>query len=211
MLSGGTTLCRANREQVFLPDVPGVESDKPGNCPKCGMALERNPAWQPPQKIIYTCPMHPEIEQDHPGDCPKCGMALEPKTVAAETGRGRFGTARHDAPVLDRRGSDAAGVSPRDGALVPGCASRHWVDERCVSRWMQFALSTPVVLWAGWPFFERGWRSLVTRHLNMFTLIAIGVGAAYVSAPSAMLVPGHFPAVVPAPMARSASISRRRR
>jgi len=64
---------------------PGVESDKPGDCPKCGMALERNPAWKSDAKVIYTCPMHPEVEQDHPGNCPKWGMALEPKTVSAET------------------------------------------------------------------------------------------------------------------------------
>jgi Cu+-exporting ATPase len=70
--------------KYFCPMCPGVESDEPGDCPKCGMALERNPAWKPAAgKTIYTCPMHPEIEQDHPGDCPKCGMALEPKTVTA--------------------------------------------------------------------------------------------------------------------------------
>src|SRR3954463_11988521 len=69
--------------KYFCPMCAGVESDKPGTCPKCGMALERNPAWRPAAKAIYTCPMHPEIEQDHPGNCPKCGMALEPKTVAA--------------------------------------------------------------------------------------------------------------------------------
>ncbi|MCL4180945.1 MAG: YHS domain-containing protein, partial [Verrucomicrobia bacterium] len=70
--------------KYFCPMCPGVESDKPGDCPKCGMALERNPAWKPAAKTIYTCPMHPEIEQDHPGDCPKCGMALEPTTIVAE-------------------------------------------------------------------------------------------------------------------------------
>src|SRR5438876_10594057 len=69
--------------KYFCPMCAGVESDKPGDCPKCGMALERNPAWKPPSKTIYTCPMHPEVEQDHPGNCPKCGMALEPKTVTA--------------------------------------------------------------------------------------------------------------------------------
>ena len=69
--------------KYFCPMCPGVESDKPGDCPKCGMALERNPAWKAAAKTIYTCPMHPEIEQDHPGECPKCGMALEPKTLTA--------------------------------------------------------------------------------------------------------------------------------
>ena len=70
--------------KYFCPMCPGVESDEPGACPKCGMALEKNPTWQPEQKTVYTCPMHPEVEQDHPGDCPKCGMALEPKTPAAD-------------------------------------------------------------------------------------------------------------------------------
>jgi Cu+-exporting ATPase len=71
--------------KYFCPMCPGVESDEPGDCPKCGMALERNPAWVAPAvgKVIYTCPMHPEVQQDHPGDCPKCGMALEPKTISA--------------------------------------------------------------------------------------------------------------------------------
>ena len=70
--------------KYFCPMCPGVESEKPGVCPKCGMALERNPAWKAEARTIYTCPMHPEVEQDHPGECPKCGMALEPKTAVAE-------------------------------------------------------------------------------------------------------------------------------
>ena len=70
--------------KYFCPMCPGIESDQPGDCTKCGMALERNPAWKAESKTIYTCPMHPEVRQDHPGDCPKCGMALEPQTVAAE-------------------------------------------------------------------------------------------------------------------------------
>src|SRR5690606_11189955 len=73
----------ATAAKYFCPMCPGVESDEPGECPKCGMALERNPTWQPAAKTIYTCPMHPEIEQDHPGDCPICGMALEPKSLPA--------------------------------------------------------------------------------------------------------------------------------
>ena len=81
----------------------GVESDPPGSCPKCGMALERNPTSAKPAKTIYTCPMHPEIEQDHPGNCPKCGMALEPKNVVAGSEEENARTARHDAAVLDRR------------------------------------------------------------------------------------------------------------
>ncbi len=76
--------------KFFCPMCPGVESEKPGDCPKCGMALERNPTWKAAAVTIYTCPMHPEIEQDHPGDCPKCGMALEPKTVQPTDERGKI-------------------------------------------------------------------------------------------------------------------------
>ena len=168
---------------------PGVESDEPGDCPKCGMALERNPAWKPVAKTIFTCPMHPEIEQDHPGDCPKCGMALEAKTATAEP--------EDDGELRDmtRRFWIGAGLTLpvfllAMGHIVPGAP--HWVMGG-VSRWTQFALATPIVLWAGWPFFVRGWRSLLTRHLNMFTLIAMGVGTAYLYSAVAMLTPGLFP------------------
>ena len=172
---------------------PGVESETPGDCPKCGMALERNPAWRPSAKTLYTCPMHPEVEQDHPGECPKCGMALEPKTVAGESEEG-------DTELRDMRrrfrlgGALALPVFVAAMAhLVPSLAHSALADSDA-SRWMQFALSTPVVLWAGAPFFRRGWRSLVTRHFNMWTLITLGVGAAYLSSAAAMLVPGVFPA-----------------
>jgi heavy metal translocating P-type ATPase len=168
---------------------PSVESDQPGDCPKCGMALERNPTWKP--KTIYTCPMHPEIEQDHPGDCPICGMALEPKTVRAEA-------EEDDGELRDmtRRFWIGAALSLPVFLLamahvLPGAP--HWVTGE-VSRWMQFILSTPVVLWAGWPFFVRGVQSLRTRHFNMFTLIALGVGASYAYSAVAMLAPGLFPA-----------------
>jgi P-type Cu+ transporter len=171
---------------------PGVESDVPGECPKCGMALERNPAFAAATKTIYTCPMHPEIEQDHPGDCPKCGMALEPKTVSAEP---EDNTELKD---MTRRFWVGAVLSLpvfilAMGHLVPGAP--HWFMGEA-SRWIQAILSTPVVLWAGWPFFVRAWRSLQSRNLNMFTLIGIGVGAAYVYSAVAMLAPGLFPATM---------------
>ncbi len=169
---------------------PGVESDKPGDCPKCGMALERNPAWKAAAKTTYTCPMHPEIKQDHPGDCPKCGMALEPKTVTASEPEG-------DGELRDmtrRLWFGAICALPvfalAMGHLFPGAP--HWFMG-AASRWTQFALTTPVVLWAGWPFFVRGARSLRTGHFNMFTLIALGVGAAYAYSAVAMLAPGAFP------------------
>ena len=179
--------------KYFCPMCPGVESDEPGDCPKCGMALERNPAWVSPNagKIIYTCPMHPEVQQDTPGNCPKCGMALEPKTVSA--------VEEENPELIDmtrRFWIGAVLTLPifviAMAHMIPSLRHENWVMGDA-SRWLQFVLSTPVVLWAGWPFFKRGWRSLVTRNLNMFTLIAIGVGAAYLFSAVVMLAPAAFP------------------
>ena len=181
--------------KYYCPMCPGVESDTPGDCPKCGMALERNPAWVAPSagQTLYTCPMHPEVQQDHPGDCPKCGMALELQTPTA--------SAKEDenAELNDmtrRFGIGAALALPvfvlAMAHLFPIPAVQSWADSHA-SRWVQFALTTPVVGWAGWPFFKRGWRSILARHLNMFTLIAMGVGAAFAYSAVAMLGPGWFP------------------
>ena len=179
--------------KYFCPMCPGVESDQPGDCPKCGMALDRNPAWRPQGKAIYTCPMHPEVQQDHPGDCPKCGMALEPMNVAS-------GAEDEDAELRDmtrRLWISAILTLPvfltAMAHLIPAFAHSAWADGTEV-RWLQFVLSTPVVCWAGAPFFRRGWNSLVRRAFNMWTLIAIGVGAAYVFSVAAMFAPGLFPA-----------------
>ena len=137
--------------------------------------------------------MHPEVQQNHPGDCPKCGMALEPKTVTAGTDD-EENTELHD--MTRRFWIGAALTLPvfvlAMAHLIPALARQSWVDSHA-SRWMQFALTTPVVWWAGWPFVQRGWRSVVTRHLNMFTLISIGVGAAFIFSAVAMLMPGLFP------------------
>ncbi len=182
----------ASNAKYFCPMCPGVESDQPGDCPKCGMALERNPAWVvPTAKTIYTCPMHPEIEQDHPGDCPKCGMPLEPKTASAEPeddGETRalarkfwIGLAL-TIPVLFLA----------MGEWIPGVQMEQWIPKP-VSRWLEFLLSTPVVVWAGGMFFGRAWRSVKTWQLNMFTLIATGVGAAYGYSAVAVIAPGIFP------------------
>jgi P-type Cu+ transporter len=157
------------------------------------MALERNPAWQPEAKVIYTCPMHPEVQQDHPGDCPKCGMALEPMNVSPE------GNEEDESELRDmtrRLWISAILTLPvfltAMGHLIPSLAHSPWIDGPAV-RWMQFILSTPVVCWAAAPFFRRGWRSLVHRALNMWTLISIGVGAAYAFSVVALLAPGLFP------------------
>jgi Cu+-exporting ATPase len=141
---------------------------------------------------IYTCPMHPEIRQQGPGSCPICGMALEPLEVSAEvapnrelvdmTRRFRVGLALSIPVVVLEMGSHLPGLGLHD--LV----------SPVTSTWIQFALATPVVLWAGWPFFQRGWASLVSRHLNMFTLIALGTGAAYLYSLVATFAPDIFPA-----------------
>ncbi len=154
---------------------------------------EEKKEQETPGKTIYTCPMHPEVQQDHPGDCPKCGMALEPMTATASPDEGE-NAELHD--MTRRFWIGAALTLPvfvlAMAHLIPALARQSWADSHA-SRWIQFALTTPVVGWAAWPFFKRGWRSVVTRHLNMFTLIAIGVGAAFAFSAVAMLAPGTFP------------------
>ncbi len=144
-------------------------------------------------KVIYICPMHPEVQQDHPGNCPKCGMTLEPMTMTAGTDDEESAELRD---MTRRFWIGAALALPvfvlAMAHLIPILGQQPWVDSQ-TSRWVQFALATPVVWWAGWPIFKRGWRSVATRHLNMFTLIAIGVGAAFVFSAVAMLMPGLFP------------------
>jgi P-type Cu+ transporter len=175
--------------KYFCPMCPGVESNIPADCPRCGMALERNPSWNGSGKNVYTCPMHPEIHQDHPGDCPECGMALEPVN---DDDAG-------DPELVDmtrRLWIAAAMALPvfllAMGHLLPSEAARH-VTGGEASRWLQFVLSTPVVFWAALPFFRRGWRSLTSGNLNMFTLISIGVGAAWLFSTVVMLAPEVFP------------------
>jgi Cu+-exporting ATPase len=148
---------------------------------------------KPHGKDIYTCPMHPEVQQDHPGDCPKCGMTLVLKTPTASPDQAENAELRD----MTRRFWVGTVLTLPVFVLamahtIPALGHESWVMSD-VSRWIQFVLSTPVVLWAAWPFFRRGWRSVVTRHLNMFTLIAIGVGAAFIFSAVAMLVPDLFP------------------
>ena len=144
-------------------------------------------------KPIFTCPMHPEIQQDHPGNCPKCGMTLEPKMATAGADDGENAELRDMTKRFWIGAKLALPVFVLAMAhLIPALGRQPWVDGS-VSRWIQFALATPVVCWAGWPLLQRGWRSLVTRHLNMFTLISIGVGAAFIFSAVAMLAPSIFP------------------
>ncbi len=137
---------------------------------------------------IYTCPMHPEIRQVGPGSCPICGMALEPEIATADTGP------NPELVDMTRRFWIGLVLTLPVFVLEMGAhvAGTHWVDPT-MSSYIQFAFATPVVLWAGWPFFVRGAQSLVTRNLNMFTLIAMGVGVAYVYSIVATFAPGIFP------------------
>lgn len=176
--------------KYICPMCPGVEQDEPGSCPKCGMALERSgPPESASQKTIYTCPMHPEIEQDEPGSCPKCGMDLEPKTVAAEE--------EEDPELVDmtRRFwvSVVFTLPVFLMAMLPHMGIPLTFLSHEMSNWLQLVLSTPVLVYCGAPFFIRGWRSVLTWNLNMFTLIALGTGAAYGFSLFAVLFPGLLP------------------
>ncbi|HJT79308.1 MAG TPA: heavy metal translocating P-type ATPase [Gemmataceae bacterium] len=172
------------------PMHPEVRQDQPGACPKCGMALEPATLTAPRTKVEYTCPMHPQIVRDQPGSCPICGMALEPRTVTVEEGPNpeladisrRFWVGLVlSVPVFLLAMAD----------MLPG-RPLHFLDVTALN-WVQLALATPVVLWCGWPFFQRAWASVVHLSPNMFTLIALGVGAAYVYSLAATALPRAFP------------------
>ena len=174
-------------KQWYCPMCPGAESDEPGACPKCGMALERNPAFANRTAALYTCPMHPEVRQDHPGVCPICGMALEPvqATLQDENGELRSMVLRFKVGLI-------LGLPVLVLAMGAHFLGLDAIPPR-VSAWIQFIVATPVVLWCGWPFFERGARSVIARNLNMFTLIALGTGTAYTFSVFALLFPGLLP------------------
>ncbi|WP_457668827.1 heavy metal translocating P-type ATPase [Thiolapillus sp.] len=172
------------------PMHPEIRQDHPGSCPKCGMALERADVPQTSVLTEYTCPMHPEIVQDHPGNCPKCGMALEPRTVAVEEENAELNdmsrrfwvSAFLSVPVFI-----LAMIADLAPGLLPDSLSMKSIQ------WIEFVLATPVVLWGGWPFFVRGWQSVRTWNLNMFTLIGLGVGVAWLYSVVALLFPQLFP------------------
>jgi len=175
------------------PMHPEIEQEGPGACPKCGMALEPMGVPVTASKTEYTCPMHPEIVQDHPGACPKCGMALESRTVELE----------EDTSELDYM-SRRFWVSTLLAIPVffSAMAAEFWPEAMAEiikphnRQWFELVLATPVVWWGGWVFFVRCWQSLLTRNLNMFTLIGIGVGIAWVYSVIGTVFPGVFPASV---------------
>jgi Cu+-exporting ATPase len=168
-------------------------SFRSGHESKRSTALELAAPTESKTGILYTCPMHPEVQEEHPGNCPKCGMSLVRQTATAKPDEAENAELRG---MTTRFWIGAALALPvfvlAMAHLIPGLGRQSWVEGN-PSRWLQFALAIPVVWWAGWPFFQRGWRSVVTRHLNMFTLIAIGVGAAFVFSAVAMIAPGLFP------------------
>jgi P-type Cu+ transporter len=173
------------------PMDPEVRQQGAGACPKCGMALEPLDVGAELTRTEYTCPMHPEIVREEPGSCPICGMALEPRIVTLteednpelkNMTRRFWAGATLTLPVLVIAMSE----------MIPG-QPLHATVSASLLTWFQFILSTPVVLWCGWPFFQRAWASVVNRSPNMFTLIGIGVGTAYVYSVAATLFPEHFP------------------
>jgi Cu+-exporting ATPase len=199
---GGTTLVKPTMVKptggsgkdvraYICPMCPEVRQVGPRPCPKCGMALEPESPAPTATKTEYTCPMHPEIVRAGPGSCPICGMALEPRTVTAEEDNPdlRDMTRRFwisltlTAPLL----AIAMGsmLSPHAFMASPW----NWGLP-----WLELLLATPVVLWCGWPFFQRGWASVINRSTNMFTLIAMGTGVAYLYSVVATLLPQIFPA-----------------
>jgi Cu+-exporting ATPase len=176
----------------FCPMDPEVRQNHPGACPKCGMALEPDLSTAPVSRVEYTCPMHPEIVRDEPGSCPICGMALEPRTVTIdEPPNPELADMTRRLWVSIALGLPVFVLAMGDMVLGMGLGGRLNVR---TTNWIGLLCATPVVLWGGWPFFERGWASIVNRHANMFTLIALGVGAAYGFSVVATLAPQIFPA-----------------
>ncbi len=174
------------------PMHPEVRQDKPGYCPKCGMALEPEAAPPAPiPRVEYTCPMHPAVVRAEPGNCPICGMALEPRTVTVEEAE------NPELREMRRRFWVSATLTlplviVAMGEFIPGVSFEGFASARVMGG-LELLLATPVVLWGGWPFFVRGWQSILNRSLNMFTLIGLGVGVAYFYSIVAVFWPEIFP------------------
>ena len=176
------------------PMHPEVHQASPGNCPRCGMTLEPSNTATPTARIDYTCPMHPQIVRDKPGICPICGMTLEARDVSA----GSADSPNPELVNMTRRFWIGVAVTvPLLAVMVsdimPGHPIQHLLAGVLLG-WIEFALATPVVLWAGWPFFERGRESVVHCSPNMFTLVSMGAGSAYIYSVVAVIAPGIFPA-----------------
>jgi len=170
-----------------------VKNVGPGSCPDCGMALEPLSPPSITSKTQYTCPMHPEIVRDEPGDCPKCGMALEPMMVDVE---------EENIELIDMTRRFWVSVILALPVFISAMGSDLWPEifneiiQPRTRQWLELIFATPVVLWGAWPFFVKGWASIVSRHLNMFTLISLGVGVAWTYSMIATLFPQIFPTSV---------------
>jgi Cu+-exporting ATPase len=176
--------------EYTCPMHPEVRQNDPGNCPKCGMALEPVEPAPTPANTEYVCPMHPQIVRSEPGNCPICGMTLEPRVVSSEEESPEL------ADMTRRFWVSVALAVPllffAMSEMIPGQMIQRAIPIS-LQMWIELALATPAVLWAGWPLFVRGWQSIVNRSLNMFTLIAMGVGVAYGYSLFAALFPQVFP------------------
>lgn len=192
-LSGPT--CSIDIETTYTCQMhPEVRQQGPGSCPKCGMALEPENPVASDTRTEYVCPMHPEVIQDHPGSCPKCGMALEPRTITLETVENPelkdMSLRLWVSTVLALPVLALAMIADLLPQILPDALSMHTVQ------WIEFFLATPVVLWGSWPFFVRGWQSVLTWNLNMFTLIGLGVAVAWSYSVVALLFPSVFPPIM---------------
>ncbi len=172
------------------PMDPEIEQVGPGICAKCGMALEPKGVPLAVSKTEYVCPMHPEVVQDHPGDCPKCGMVLEPRAVADQ---------EDTTELTDMTRRFWISTLLAIPVFISAMGAEFWPEVFAETikprhrQWIELFFATPVVWWGGWIFFVRGWKSVVTRNLNMFTLIGMGVGVAWTYSTVATLIPGIFP------------------
>src|SRR5215472_15645715 len=182
---------KSDGRSYFCPMCHEVRASNPGACPSCGMALQPEIPLAP-TRTEYTCPMHPEIVRSEPGSCPICGMALEPRTVSA--------TEEDNPELRDMTRRLWVSIAFTVPLLVvtmfgdmPGLGGHRAPISGALSPWLEFVLATPVVLWCGLPFFERFWNSLVNRSPNMFTLIGLGTGVAYLYSVIATIAPGIFP------------------
>lgn len=180
-------------KEYTCPMHPEVRQIGPGSCPKCGMALEPVKAEKAVEKVEYVCPMHPEIIRPVPGNCPICGMTLEPRAVSS----GGAGEESSELADMSRRfwiglvlGLPVVILAMLHD-LAPSALPEFLTSRRL--QWTELLLATPIVWWAGWPFFVRGWASIVLRRLNMFTLIALGIGVAWMYSTVAVLFPALFP------------------
>jgi Cu+-exporting ATPase len=178
------------KSEYTCPMHPEVRAAKPEPCPQCGMALEPVTLTLPKEEIEYTCPMHPQIIRDAPGFCPICGMTLEPRVATGHDDNSELVEMKRRLWVCALLSLPLLVIGMSD--FIPGAPLAHLLPMRALP-WIELALASPVVLWGGWPFFVRGWQSIINRSLNMFTLIGLGIAVAYVFSLIATFLPQIFP------------------